>query len=326
MNQPDRAIMKQVRYKGAAALEMENDFLRVIILPGLGGKVASLYYKPKEFEAAAQTERRYPERYEAHTLFSEGDSSGLDEAFPTIVASSPEYGDRRFWYPDHGEIWKSAMEYRIDGSGLILTCQSARNPYRYKKELSLRQNELHYHVCIENNSDMDFPCLWAFHGLMRYEPDMRLIFQDTIRCFLNVSDSRELGSADNRFYISEEGIWHCGQRIYDFTRVPPPEVVTELKYYASDEVKRGACGYEYPAQGVRCMLNYDETKLPYLGFWVTAGAYRGDYNCAWEPSNSFYDGIGTAEKNRKLYVLKAGEEVSFSLCLSFEDLNLQTKS
>ena len=64
------------------------------------------------------------------------------------------------------------------------------------------------------------------------------------------------------------------------------------------------------------MLHYDVKKLPYLGVWITAGGFEGDYNCALEPSNGFYDGIGRAEKNCRLPVLKAGEAMDFELVVS----------
>lgn len=76
------------------------------------------------------------------------------------------------------------------------------------------------------------------------------------------------------------------------------------------------CGFYYPSHGICCMLHYDIRKLPYLGVWVTAGGFGGDHNCALEPSNGFYDGIGKAGENGRLPVLLPGEAVDVELAVS----------
>ena len=67
------------------------------------------------------------------------------------------------------------------------------------------------------------------------------------------------------------------------------------------------------------MLEYDAEKLPYLGVWITAGGFQGDYNCALEPTNGFYDSISKAAGNGKLPVLGAGESMEFDLHISFAE-------
>ena len=63
-------------------------------------------------------------------------------------------------------------------------------------------------------------------------------------------------------------------------------------------------------------LSYDAGVLPYLGVWITAGGFQGDYNWAIEPTSGFYDSVSTAEKNKKLKVLGPGEVMEFELTLS----------
>ena len=64
---------------------------------------------------------------------------------------------------------------------------------------------------------------------------------------------------------------------------------------------------------------YDAQALPYLGVWITAGGYRGDCNCALEPSTGFYDGISRARENGSLKVIKPGEIFSFTLEICLEN-------
>ena len=84
-----------------------------------------------------------------------------------------------------------------------------------------------------------------------------------------------------------------------------------VKYYVDQKVKTGFCGYRYPSQGLRCTFRYDPEKLPYLGLWITAGGFRGDYNCALEPANGYYDSIPKAAESGSLCFLKKEEPFHF---------------
>lgn len=71
---------------------------------------------------------------------------------------------------------------------------------------------------------------------------------------------------------------------------------------------------------MECRLKYDARKLPYLGVWITAGGFRGDYNCALEPSSGYYDDIRTARENGTAYMLKKDEPMIFDLEVILEEL------
>lgn len=46
---------------------------------------------------------------------------------------------------------------------------------------------------------------------------------------------------------------------------------------------------------------------------VSAGGFRGDYNCALEPANGYYDDIRIAHRNQSLYYLRKGKPLQFTL-------------
>lgn len=72
---------------------------------------------------------------------------------------------------------------------------------------------------------------------------------------------------------------------------------------------------EYPAEGMAVVLTYDPAQLPYLGFWVTAGGFKGEYNCALEPSTGWYDSVDCARRQGCCPVLEPGQEQSFSMTI-----------
>lgn len=304
--------IKCIKWKNLKGIQMENDRISVVILPGLGGKLASLQYKKTTFEFAAQMKEQQYRIPGSDSEFEKFDASGLDDAFPSIVGGRVVGKNGEEIYPDHGEIWSSPFEYEIEKECVHLSFKSKRFSYTYEKTLELKENQvrLHYHIC--NEKEEPFPCLWAFHGLMRYEEDMKLWYPGEIDSFENVLFSQELGEAGRHISIWNEE--------YDFSKVPGKGLKTMVKYYADKKVKSGFCGYRYPSYGMECALEYDAEKLPYLGTWITAGGYRGDYNCAMEPANGYYDDIRIAEKNNSLYLLEKENPLDFHIKITMREL------
>ena len=303
-------IISETLWMNQKAISVENDTLRIVVLPSLGGKTVSLYHKDSGFEFAAQNERgHYPIPTPA-TLFKHGDASGIDEAFPTVDKSSIIYNDRSYTYTDHGEIWRSAFNHEPNDHSIVLRYSSSENPYSYTKTISLNDNQVTYHYLIQNTGSCEWPCMWTFHGLFRYEEDMILHYPANTEKFLNAAPGKLLGKVGN--------IYHIDDTNYSFRGVPLRSPGAYAKYYCLDKVTEGKCGYTYPSQKMQCLMEYDAKILPYLGFWVTAGGYRGDCNCALEPSTSFYDAMDIAQSNDTLYLLKPQENLEFTLTLTLK--------
>lgn len=287
---------------------LENDRLKIEFQPKLGGKITSFYHKEKAFELAAQPGRRMqklPGTAEGFAPYA----FGMDEAFPNIDAERIEWKKRTLFYPDHGEIWRAVFEVtdRTDLSA-ALCFESPALEYRYEKTLQLAGSALQIGYRITNEGRDELPCLWTWHGLMRFEEDMRVLLPKGITHLRNVLDSAVLGAAGTVYPLSNG--------VYDFTRVPGAATGSMVKFYAEHPVEEGRCGLYYPSQDVTCTMEYDAKALPYFGFWVTAGGFWGDYNCALEPANGFYDSISAAHQNGRLSVLGAGESMAFAVRLA----------
>lgn len=301
--------VKQIEILGEPAWELNSERLTCIVFPGHGGKVLSLKSRETGFELLFQNPRKDFKKAEPGSPFEEFEACGFDDAFPSIDPGFVTTGGQEVAYPDHGEIWSAGFDCLTDGEGLCLSYQSKILPYRYEKRLSLRGDTLHCSYRIENLGRDDFPCIWACHCLVVYMPDMRLVYPAGTREIEVVLDSGRLGPAGTVHQFSrspEPDAW-------DFTRVPGAEPEGMEKYYVRGEVKEGKCGFIYPSAGMAADLEYDEKELPYLGFWITTGGYRGDQNCAFEPASGYYDSIGTAAANERLRVLQPGEVMAFDL-------------
>ena len=286
---------------------LENDRLKIELLPEMGGKILSFFSKEGNFELAAQPARRHPEGAAARK-FSDW-AFGMDDTFPSIDAETVEWKGRRLEYPDHGEIWKNgfALTDQTDQSASLFW-KSESFGYSYQKESLLKEEHLTIRYRIVNESENELPCLWTWHGLLRYEQDVEFSLPEEIERFRNVLSDGPLGEA---------GILYPRKNpVYDFERMPKTNGPCMVKYYGEEPVREGICEAFYPAQGMLLRLSYDAGVLPYLGVWITAGGFQGDYNWAIEPTSGFYDSVSTAEKNKKLKVLGPGEVMEFELTLS----------
>ena len=163
---------------------------------------------------------------------------------------------------------------------------------------------------IRNDSGYPLPCIWTSHFLAVYRESMRVIFPRGTRRVRNALLSDRLGAPDivYDFPVAETALGRI-----DFTRVPPAPAKTMEKIYVEGPVGEGLAGYDYPDENASLRFRYDPAALPYLGFWITVGAFRGDYNCALEPTNGFYDKISTARRFGRLKTIAPGETFTFGI-------------
>jgi galactose mutarotase-like enzyme len=125
----------------------------------------------------------------------------------------------------------------------------------------------------------------------------------------------------NGTMLGDEGkLYEVQNNFYDFNKMPDPSICNMVKYYCDEPVSKGHCGIYYPSNNVSYILDYDAQKLPYLGVWITAGGLQGEYNCALEPSNGYYDSIGRAYENKKLPILRQGESFNFELRITLKEV------
>lgn len=304
-------------FKGEKSVVLENEAVRAVVLPRIGGKLASFYHKTKSFELLFQNKEDHYRKAEVYSAFELFDAAGFDDAFPSIDAGAVEVKSEEVLYPDHGEIWSSSFDYELKGNKVELWFESRILPYRYTKAFSLQGSSLTVRYGITNFDSFEFPCIWAMHSLINCEEDMELIFPVDTKRVINVLDSLRLGKSGTLLpfpsFTTPQGT------IAALDRVLPESSGAMEKFYVDGRVKQGRCGAYYPKKGMLFTVNYDAEILPYLGFWITAGGFRGDYNCALEPANGFYDSIEAAKSNGALMYLKPGQSLEFSIELGLEE-------
>ncbi|MDY0287918.1 MAG: DUF4432 family protein [Sphaerochaeta sp.] len=286
---------------------LENTSLRVVCLPEFGGKLVAVYDKQRQKEFLFQNPKSSFRHADVGSDFSDFEACGFDDGFPSLDAGLVLVGEALVPYPDHGEIWSASfLSHSIAQDAVTLSYTSRILPYHYQKTYSLDQDGLKIEYRIINNGQISFPCIWTLHCLLQYEEGMELIFPADTREVVNAMPGTRLGKQGDVFPFPLAGL-------IDFREVDSPDPPCMEKYYINHKMTEGFCGVLYRKSNAVLLFEYDETKLPYVGFWKTLGGYRGDFNCALEPSNGFFDSIERAQKNGACPELAPGEEFMFSI-------------
>lgn len=302
-------------YNGLKAYRLENEKIEVVVIPELGGKIASLKRKRNQIELLFQPKNPYskPSVFDDFSLFQ---PSGIDDCFPSIDEEKLEINGERLHYPDHGEIWTSRMSESLENTSdeaLNLVYESDLFQYRYEKSIHLEADGLVLSYKITNLGVKDFYCFYTFHGLFRYESDLQIEYPKDTAEILNVLEHKVLGKvgATHPFPVTEN---------YDFRKLGLNEEPDMTKYYVNHKIQDVTCAIVYPKLTTKVNLQYDAEKLPYLGVWITRGGFQGDYNLALEPSSGFYDSIGKARSNHKLNCLQPNESFDFEHKITLSDV------
>ena len=291
---------------------LENEDLRLVLLPNRGFKLASLFDKAKGVECLFQPSAfeegdwgrlgKLGEIYRPRKIgddFSHHDRSGLDDCIPTVDPCRLQ--DPPLETFDHGEVWSQAWQVVEAGKGEV-TCrvELASMPLTLERMVSLQGRGVRLDYRLTNHGDRAYPWLWTLHGLLRFSRDGVLVLPEPF-------------SVKN---VQNEEVW-------DFD----PRILSGLvdnhtyKFYYEGKAPKGPTEVLYPEAGLAVHLHYDQDLFPYLGVWITTGGYMGEKNLAIEPSNGYYDRLDRALENGTGDWLEAGLEMTWQVELKIQDLD-----
>ena len=283
---------------------LENATHLARLYPLRGGKTGSFIHKATGFEIMQPPHDGVYPPLDPGMPFYKSDTSGFDDVFPSMGAERYSFHGHEIDIPDHGEIWTMPMRVEVDGLEARFTAKGAILPYCYEKTVRLDGDTLEYAWRVQNTGDISILAMWVCHCLMRREPDTRFEFPDECHELIDLFPGK--GALLSR----PASGWDAAL---------PPEGKA-MKFYFTEPVPQGRCAAVYPLSGMRAEMNYDSAALPYLGFWITTGGYRGDQAFAFEPATGYCDTIEAAEKTGRLPMLASHARLEFSLSIRLSAL------
>lgn len=306
--------ISQTTWYSFAALALGSGEMRVVVVPGLGGKIVSLFDKFHQREWLVPP-MRSPHRVEYGATFVEQDMSGWDEMVPTIVPCTVD----GIAYPDHGEIW--ALPWRVERTAgeVALAVEGVAWPYSFSRSAALGSpNTLELSYILKNNAGKPFPCLWAAHPQFAATQSTRIVLPGVTEVVNVIAHDPQWGAAGDRHpWPKAKG---SDGRVWDLERVRPAESHACRKFYLPPEKPVSEAALVDLEKGCQLWMSWSSTELPYLGLWVDEGAYQTRPVAAPEPSDGYYDGLDRAIRNGRVSVLAPGEERRWKLEVRLESL------
>lgn len=261
---------------------MENDELKVIILPNLGFKIASIYHKNKNFEFLFQpTKEKYEDAIYGDD-FSKYDTSGIDDCIPSIDVCNYPDTDKKL--VDHGDVWSLKWDLSPIENGYAGNVNLPSIPLNFERKITLNGSKLRLDYTLKNDTNEEYMYLWAFHGLLNYTQNSNLEFDENLKNYINVQNDE---------------IWD-----FDIKQIKNFKENHTFKYYFLDEIKNGFAKLNHLDEKLSLNIKFDPKQNPYIAVWLTTGGFKGEKNIAIEPCNGFYDSLEKAYKNNKYKSIK----------------------
>ncbi|HEY3340563.1 MAG TPA: hypothetical protein VGK81_01040 [Anaerolineae bacterium] len=304
-------------YKDLAAMSVESETVAAQFLPGSGGKLASLIYKPRGLELLVQkpgqTYRKQP--YDGD--YVAGECSGCDDMFPTIDAC---YYQNAPWkgtpIPDHGEVWSLPWDCQMDGNRLHLATHGVRFPYRLEKWAGMAGPaalQIDYRLTNLSAFDMDF--MWAAHMMIILQEGAELVLPLGVKQVVNrVSFNGRLGNYGN--VLDWPRCTAPDGAVHDLSRPRPHSAHDADKYFVKGKLPEGWCALKLPHSKLTFKVEFPVEQVPYLGVLPNEGGFQDLYNIFLEPCTASFDDLNVAKVRGECSVLRARSTYEWSLRLS----------
>ena len=271
-------------YRGFRALVLENDQLRVVVLPELGAKIWSLIFKPADREMLWHHPRVPPRPAPFGARYDDWFCGGWDEIFPNdapvAIGGEP--------YPDHGELWSMPFAWevatqtsrevtvRLWRPGVVTTT-------RVEKRLILRAGEplLRVRHAIHNDGPLPLDFHWKLHPALPLGAGSRI---DLPARRVLIDDGFAAGFSSPAFtWPHATG---AGGEAVDMRLVPPPGPPTVHFYYAVD-LADGWCALTDVRDRIGFGLAFDRQAFGSVWVFGAYGGWRGLSTVILEPCTGY---------------------------------------
>jgi hypothetical protein len=304
-------VNAEARICGMRAIELENEWLRVTILPEVGAKIYDLVWKPTGRNFLWHNPRIAPQSYPIEGVFDNYWCGGWDDGFPTCDACELN-GEQ---YPSLGELrslhWAvDSIEPRAESLAARLSALGPISPVRAEKTVVLASGapilQLRYQITNLGSLPLNF--IWGTHPAL--QPHGEMILRIPARTgIVGEASSPAFGVPHQRY--AWPTLENNGRRL-DMSRVQGRDVGAYCGHYVTD-LEEGWYAVEDRLTGEGFLLQFPLDVCPYLWLWLTYGGYRGHHHVIVEPWTSCPVNLKEAVKQHTNRRLKPGEMFSVEL-------------
>ncbi|MBJ6361485.1 DUF5107 domain-containing protein [Paenibacillus sp. GCM10012307] len=308
-------------YRGIGTIILENDLLKVVIMPALGAKIWQLTYKPKGKDLLWNNPRLKPKELPFHAVYDDQFFGGWDELFPN---DSPELIEGEA-FPDHGELWTLPWQYALEKVGpdevmVRLWTDTPISVCRVEKTVTLRAGEakLRFRHRIANESSRSLPFLWKLHAALAVDEHSRIDLPART-VYVEEFGSPRAGFT-GRTYEWPYALDETGKQ-WDMRQVLPASSGASEFQYAID-TSAGWCALTHTKERIGFALAYDANVLPHCWIFASYGGWRSLNTVVLEPCTGYPFSVNEGMKRGTHMVLPPGDSLECTIVASvYENLD-----
>ncbi len=284
------------------AIALENELVRAVIVPELGGCVWELtdrvrgrqwiWHRGDVPSARATPGSDYDQRW----------AGGWEELFPNDAAGLFEGRN----LPDHGEWWTArwrvAPPRSRGSSGPRLEVDTRVRATRCAKEFSLDAETLTVSYRIESLEEESFHCLFKQHFAVAITPTCRLWLPGGTVTVVDPSFGTLVGASPPFAWprtTRQDGL------AVDLEVIPVPSpTAREFLYVENPPV--GECGVDDLEARASLRMRYDRAALPFVWLFLAYGGWRNCYTAVLEPCTNMPKDLERAVRSGRSLQLHPG--------------------
>lgn len=284
------------------ALVLENELLRIVVLPETGGRIWQVTYKPSSTNLLWNNPCVAPSCLELGSSYDDNWSGGWDELFPNDEAAH----FAGLTLPDHGELWTTQwkMVSHHQGPGaqeLLLTCTTPLSHFDFEKRIRLDAGASTFSIQykLTNRSAARFPFLFKLHPAFEVEEGDRIDLPPThVKLEPDFPGTLEGSSFE----------WpHHAQRDM---RIVPAADSGALHFFYGTGLRDGWCAITRRKQDLSVALKFDTSVFSSCWLFATHGGWKDINVAVLEPATGYPFRLQSMIENGQAQWLASGE----SLC------------
>jgi hypothetical protein len=281
---------------------LESDFLQVDVAPGVGGRIVGLRDKPAGHEFLWRNSRVSLRREAPGSAYDPNFYGGIDELLPNDV---PETVGGQDW-PDHGELWTTPLEWRVEARRLHLWGTLPMCRLVYQRQMSLRADgpwlDLQYRIVNPTAGAIRF--LWKLHAALPVAAG------DEIDCPARWGRVADL--AWSRYDTLAPFPWPI-IRGQEANRAPAKDGTADFFYLW--DLAAGQMGWKRRAQNRMFAYHFDTRVFPCAAVFASYGGFEDHYTAILEPCTAIPSAVSETAAERECPCLRPGEALETTVSI-----------
>lgn len=279
-------------YQGLPLARMENDMLRVEVLPTLGGKIWTLEHRPSQRQFLWHHPRHRLRALPLGANYDDHFFGGFDELLPNDMTERVN-GESLV---DHGELWTTPLAAQVAGDRLVLSGQLPITPLAYRKTLRLEGNALRLDYKLQNLGRRSLDIMWKLHPALRISEGAEILVPARV--------ARGADPQWSRVPHQREFNW---QEMKSLQVVPPLTGSTEFLYLL--DLSDGQCALRHPGENWNFRMTFPKEIFSSVWVFASFGGWRDLEVLILEPCTTPQLSLAESAKHGKCLHLEPGAAV-----------------